>query len=150
MMFLAACKFWVSLFPGLTKLGMASFSILGFAQVALAAPELPITKLPVVSGSEPYTGPTIDPFATFGQWFLNPITLQQFALPVQFYDNPAQPVNPVNGGGGFLGTSAIHGVVSSVTTVGGNITAFQIQASITYDMPALCPGPVESTRTTKH
>ena len=132
---------WVSPF-----LGLVAVSILGFATVARAAPELPITKPPVVSGVDPYTGPPVDPTAVHGQWFLNlsepeyPVGAQ-FSRAVQFYDNPEQPVNPANEGGGNLGTNAITGVVSSVTTVGGNITAFQIQAAITYDMPALSPWP---------
>ena len=127
------------------KLAIACLGIWGFAGVALAAPELPITNPPVVSGSDPYTGPSVDPTASQGQWFSNEsygvATGNQFSRPIQFYDNPEQPVNTTNGGGGWDGTNAILGVVSSVTLESGNITAFQIQAAITYDMPALSPWP---------
>ncbi|MGD0389784.1 MAG: PEP-CTERM sorting domain-containing protein [Tepidisphaeraceae bacterium] len=128
------------------KLAIACLGVLGFAGVALAAPELYITKPPVVSGSDPYTGPVVDPTASQGQWFSNVTpnglpTGGQFSLPIQFYDNPETPVNTVNGGGGSEGTDAITGVVNAITLVGGNITAFQIQAAITYDMPALSPWP---------
>jgi len=137
------------------KLVIVFLGGLGFAGVALAAPELLVTKPPVVSGSEPFTGPIVDPTASYGQWFTGVTTGipssggglptgGQFALPVQFYDNPEQPVNPVNGGGGWDGTNAITGVVSSVTMVGGDITAFQIQAAITYDMPPQSPWPAGS------
>jgi len=127
------------------KLAIACLGILGFAGVALAAPELDITKPPVVSGSDPYTGPTVDPTASQGQWFSNESgglpTGTQFSRRIQFYDNPEPPVNTVSGGGGSLGTNAITGVVNSITLNGGNITAFQIQATITYDMPAMSPWP---------
>jgi hypothetical protein len=128
------------------KLAIACFGILGFTGVAMAAPELYITKPPVVSGSDPYTGPIVDPLASQGQWFTgvnaNGLpTGTQYAIPIQFYDNPETPVNTVNAGGGSEGTNAITGVVNSITTVGGNITAFQIEAAITYDMPALSPWP---------
>jgi hypothetical protein len=123
------------------KLPILCLTILGLVGVALAAPELPITKPPVVSGSDPYTGPTIDPTASQGQWFTNPANGYQFPLPDQFYDNPQIPPNSDDEGGGSLGTNAITGVVTSLTTVGGNITAFSVQATVTYDLPGQWPWP---------
>jgi hypothetical protein len=133
--FLAARKSWRPQLLGPMKLAIVCLGILSFAQVALASPELPITRGPVVATENPYTGPPSDPFTTEGQWFYDPTTEGTFPLPVQFYDNPT------NGGGGWAGTTAINGVVNGVTTVGGNITAFSIQAQITYDMPPLSGWP---------
>ena len=136
-MFLAPRKSWKTHFLGPMKLAIVCFSILGFARVALAGPELPITKPPVVGDTEyPYTGPTGDPTASQGQWFLNLATEGLYVKPYQFYDNP------VGGGGGSEGTDAIFGVVNAMTLVGGNITAFEISAVITYDMPAPTAWPI--------
>ncbi len=136
LMFLAPRKSWMPYFLGPMKLAIVCFCILGFARVALAGPELPITRPPVVGNAVyQYTGPLADPEATWGQSFLDLATENKYALPVQFYDNP------VGGGGGSKGTDAIRGVVSSYVLVGANITAFTIQATITYDMPALTGWP---------
>jgi PEP-CTERM motif len=116
---------------GPMKLAIVCFSILGFAQVALASPELPITS-PWLNGG--LDGPINDPSMSQGQSFYNYDTQSVFPLPIQFHDNPV-------GAGGTGGTDVILGIVNSVTTVGGNITAFTIQASITYDLPAVTPFP---------
>ncbi len=139
-------SFWSGGEEHAMKLAVACLGILGFAGVAFAAPELLITKPPVVSGSDPDTGPAVDPTASQGQWFTGATTGglptgSQFSIPIQFYDNPETPVNTVNGGGGSDGTNAITGVVNSVTFNGANISAFTIQAAVTYDMPALSAWP---------
>jgi hypothetical protein len=103
--------------------------------MALAAPELDITKPPVVSGTNPDTGPAVDPTAQQGQWFSNLTGGSQFSRPTQFYDDPT------GNGGGSQGTQAITGVVSSYTLAGANIASFVIQATIKYDMPALTTWP---------
>jgi len=107
-------------------------TVLLSASLVMAAPGLDIRKPPVVSGSNPYTGPLVDTFSTQGQWFVEPNTGAEFPLPHEFYDN-----HDPNYGGGWNSTNAITGKVVSVFAPGGNIVAFSIMATITDDTPAL-------------
>jgi hypothetical protein len=97
---------------------------LGAIGTTWAAVALDVTSPPVVG--PPGTGPfPQDPNATQGQWFSD-----NTARPYEFYDN-AQ-----GSGGGFTGTQAIKGIVTSITYAAGPgtaITAFQVAATITND-----------------
>ena len=95
---------------------------------AFAAPALDIRNPAVDPG---WTGPTIDPHAAQGQWF-NTVNdpSSGFARPYEFYDNK------IGSGGGFKSTKAIYGKVTAITGgFGANITAFNITATITNDLP---------------
>jgi hypothetical protein len=94
---------------------------------AMAAPSLPITKPPVVSGPNPYTGPTNDPTAVQGQWFRDAITEESTYRPYEFYDNR------VLYGGGSSSTDAIYGKVTDIALNGSLITSFVVQATIRND-----------------
>ncbi len=94
----------------------------------LAAPGLPVTKPPLWPVPS-YTGPKIDPHALRGQWFNDP-KYGHTVRPLEFHDNTAE------NGGGFADFLAIEGHVSTLyTDANQNITAFDIVASITNDMP---------------
>jgi hypothetical protein len=101
---------------------LATIGAIGTTWAAVA---LDVTKPPVIG---PLTGPPQDSGATLGQWFTSgPNTSWRTH---EFHDN-AQGF-----GGGSAGTSAINGIVTSITYAAGSgspITAFKVTASITND-----------------
>ena len=113
---------------GILVLVFAAFT---FASQSFASPARLITFPPIIKTGNPNTGPTFDPTATQGQWFMNfNTTGSQFeSRPWEFYDN-----NDVQGA---LGSQRIRGGVQNITFggAGGNITGFQIVATITNDLP---------------
>jgi hypothetical protein len=124
----------------LKKIALAVGLGLVFAQVAYAAPGLDITNGPVVNSGD--TGPNVpavqgnpgvqDPSAASGQWFQNTSNGLYSSRPYQFYDNAT------GSGGGTAGTNAIRGYISSFSyNIGGQVTGFQITASVTNDMQGL-------------
>lgn len=96
----------------------------------MAAPSLLITKPPVVSGTNPYTGPANDPTAVQGQWFKDVDTQGLTVRPYEFYDNKQ------GFGGGTASTNAIYGKVANITFQGPNISGFTIKATISNDTPS--------------
>ena len=122
----------------------AAVFLASFVTLVVAAPSLPITKLPLTNppiGPNPsWTGPLVDPHAIQGQWFLD-LTPQQGTPPEQyrtheFYDN-------VPGyGGGTSSYFAIKGVATNVVYAGpypAPILSFDIVATITNDTPGFGP-----------
>ena len=98
---------------------------IGMTGAAWAAVALDVTKPPVVG---PMTGPPQDQMAMLGQWFTDGVT--PGSRPYEFHDNQ------LGSGGGFAGTLAIRGIVTSITYAAGPgtpITAFQVTASVTND-----------------
>lgn len=90
-----------------------------------AAPSLPITEPPVTSTY--LDGPPVDPGSTNGQWFLD-LTGQESSRSREFHDNMS------GSGGGNMQSLAIEGKVISVTTNAlGQITAFDVYATIYND-----------------
>ena len=93
---------------------------------ATAGPSLQVTKPPVVPLTQ-LTGPTIDPPARYGQWFIDGKGTETVRTN-EFYDNQT---------GGQAGTYAISGHVSNVQFGLGQppmpITAFDIEATIVND-----------------
>jgi hypothetical protein len=77
----------------------------------------------------PNTGPLLDPLAAQGQWFSNAIG--QTARPFEFYDN-----TPHGLGGGFALSQAIEGLFFPIVGGNGSYLGFNIQASITNDLPS--------------
>jgi len=108
--------------------------------VAVGAPSLPITKPPV--GPAPgspgprWTGPFVDPWSASGQWFLDKDGVEDYRTH-EFYDNVHD--DAYWEGGGWASWSAIYGKVTSITydALAINIVAFDIEATITNDTPAL-------------
>jgi len=103
---------------------------------ARAGPSWLIKKPPVVSGTDPNTGPPGDPTASQGQWFSGVGGLEQ-SRPFEFYDNV------LGEGGGAASTDAIRGVLAGSTIdPNGNVSAFSILASITNDLATLSGTPL--------
>jgi hypothetical protein len=103
------------------------------ASLVFAAPSLQITK-PPVSPNPSWTGPIQDPHAIAGQWFLDQTGIEQWRSH-EFHDNVAP-----QGGGGLASFHAIWGrAFDVITDVQGNITSFDILATITNDVPAFEP-----------
>jgi hypothetical protein len=102
----------------------AMLATIGAIGTTWAAVALDVTKPPVVG--PPGTGPfPQDPNAVQGQWFAD-----NQVRPYEFYDNAP------GSGGGFAGTQAIKGIVTSITFLAGPgtpITAFQVTATVTND-----------------
>ena len=92
-----------------------------------AAPSLQITKPPVVSGANPYTGPFHDSTAASGQWFEDVASQGVTVRPYEFHDNIPEA------GGGTASTNAIYGKVTAVSFQGPNVAGFTIKATITND-----------------
>ncbi len=94
-------------------------------QMVLAAPSLPVTKLPVTGAYQ--TGPNDDSWSTNGQWFLGPDGAEYRTH--EFHDNV------LGEGGGGMSHYAITGYVSQVVYGGslGEITEFDITATIYND-----------------
>jgi len=106
-----------------SMLFIAAFFI-ATSTVLQAAPSLPITKPPVTPNN--LTGPNPDPTSINGQWFLN-ADGEEFRTH-EFYDNMS------GFGGGNKQNLAIEGYVVAVTTnAAGEITAFDINATIWND-----------------
>ena len=103
---------------------------------SLAAPSLQITSPPVMNNG--WTGPTHDPTASHGQWFVDEATREiSESRTHEFYDN----VGP-DFGGGAMSYLAIDGRAQNIQYGGAtanNIIAFEISAKITNDTPALPP-----------
>ncbi|MEN8255582.1 MAG: GEVED domain-containing protein [Verrucomicrobiota bacterium] len=108
-----------------TMLLIAAITI---AAVSLqAAPSLPITKPPVTPNN--LTGPNNDPTSAQGQWFLNGSGVEEYR-DHEFHDNI------IDHGGGIQQSLAIEGKVASITMDAlGNITAFDVDATIRNDTP---------------
>ncbi|RLD11274.1 MAG: hypothetical protein DRI44_03905 [Chlamydiae bacterium] len=112
-------------------------------QFSFAAPSLTIIKPPVTPNPS-YTGPGSppmpppgDPHAIYGQWFVDKLSGTIYTNRThEFYDN----VDP-GWGGGYASCGAINGFVISVSWGGPGtpITAFDIMATITNDIPANSP-----------
>ena len=113
-------------------------------QLSLAAPSLTITKPPVIPNPSwtgpgkamPPVAPSGDPHAEMGQWFVDRGGTIFTNRTHEFYDNVT------NFGGGYMSCTAIFGFVSAITYQGGPgtpITAFDIDATIFNDIPALSP-----------
>jgi hypothetical protein len=101
--------------------------VLGWTSLGMAGPALDITKGPVLPDTS-WTGPSHDPHATDGQWFLDLQTNQEECSNYEFYDNLA------GYGGGTAGAGAIYGNVVFVTQSNtGNITDFIMNVSVTND-----------------
>jgi len=104
------------------------------ATVVMAAPSLPITKTganPAIGPAISYTGPVNDPHAVQGQWFYDPETSRTEVRTHEFHDNVP------GAGGGYAGFNAIDGRAANIVVNGqGNITSFDILATITNDTPA--------------
>lgn len=97
----------------------------------MAAPSLRISKPPVVSGSNPYTGPVQDSDASAGQWFRDVEGMQaETVRPYEFYDNKQ------GSGGGLSSTNAVYGKAKNLIYQGPNIIGFTIRATITNDTPS--------------
>jgi hypothetical protein len=104
------------------------------ASLVYAAPSLQITKPPVVPVPS-WTGPVQDPHAMAGQWFMDLNSGVEHWRTHEFHDN----VSP-QGGGGFASFHAIWGFAFDVISdAQGNITSFDILATITNDVPAMEP-----------
>lgn len=109
-------------------LGMACVgACLFWAQSATAGPSLEVSKPPVQSAAL-LTGPTIDPAATNGQWFIDGRGSETVRTN-EFYDHI---------GGGTAGANAITGYVDTITYfmgggIGSPIVGFTIQATIHND-----------------
>ncbi len=90
-----------------------------------AGPSLPVMKPPVQSPAL-MTGPSSDPTALQGQWFINAVGVETVRTN-EFYDEVF---------GGLAGANAITGYVDSITYLAGPgtpIIAFTIQATIFND-----------------
>jgi hypothetical protein len=85
-------------------------AVLFAACFAAAGPSLDIRSGPVVNSG--WTGPSNDPAAAHGQWFLDPGTGAAEFLTHEFYDNP------VGYGGGSQGHYAITGIVTHLDLCG--------------------------------
>ena len=109
----------------------AVMTVLILAGTALGGPWLDISKPAQAPAS--WTGPTWDPHATAGQWFMDLGTQEFSSRPYEFHDNAFE-----YGGDAKFGTRAIEGVVTSVTfdASGQMITDFEITAWIRN----ICPG----------
>lgn len=105
-------------------------AVLMFSTASFAAPGLCITKPPVFG--PPNTGPTIDPPATQGQWFMDLRTGIEQPRMCEFYDNVYHQ------GGGWRSHLAIAGYVVQINFDPlQNITDFFVDVTITNDMPAV-------------
>jgi hypothetical protein len=100
------------------------------AAPVLAAPSLPVTKPPLLPVPS-YTGPTIDPHAIKGQWFIDLTTTEESYRTHEFYDNVEG-----YGGSAFKSFLAIEGYVHNLSfDPNNNIVGFDVLASITNDTP---------------
>ena len=88
----------------------ALFTVLLVAGIASAGPSLDIRSGAVVNNG--WTGPTCDPDASQGQWFLNLGTCCPEFRTHEFYDNP------LGYGGGTQGHYAITGIVTHLDLCG--------------------------------
>lgn len=104
---------------------LSILSMLAITSSALAAPARLITSPPVLKTGNPQTGPGFDPLATQGQWFLRPNGVAE-VRPYEFYDN-VDIASPI-------GSLAIKGQVTNIAISGGNMTSFDLTASITNDL----------------
>ena len=113
-------------------------TVLLLAGTVLAAPSLQITKPPVTPVPS-YSGPINDTHAIQGQWFkhINPTTGTVGEIENrthEFYDNKE------GDGGGFKSTFAIEGYGGGFQyNTAGNLTGFNILATITNDTPGIGP-----------
>ena len=97
-----------------------------------AAPSLRVNKGPVVPIPS-WTGPPGDPHATLGQWFKDRRSGLEVFRPHEFYDNIAD-----NGGSPApMGSNCIKGIATNVVKdmLTGNIISFDVNATITNDLP---------------
>jgi hypothetical protein len=102
------------------------------ATIAWAGPGLPVTKPPL--GPVPsWTGPVVDPDAVQGQWFYDLASQSQTPRPYEFHDNV------LDFGGGFKSFLAIEGYATNIQLQGGKILSFDVQATVTNDMPSSTP-----------
>ncbi len=120
------------MYKKLTAALLAVAAMVALSGVVVAAPSLDIDK-PPVQPSVSWTGPSVDPQAAQGQWFLDKATRTEQVRTHEFYDD-AQGY-----GGGSAGTLAIQGKVTNIVYAGANIQSFTVTATIHNDTPATVP-----------
>ncbi len=109
--------------------------VLSTVGIILAAPSLPVTKVPVTPNTS-FTGPTNDAHAVMGQWFTNIVTSKLEYRTHEFYDNTS------GSGGGSSGHLAIYGYVTNIVYDETSpldphrISSFYVVTTICNDTPA--------------